>query len=59
MSEFLLELFSEEIPPNLQISARNNLVENFINFFEKENIKYDKNFSSLSSPDSSETSFRY
>ena len=50
MSEFLLELFSEEIPPNLQISARNNLVENFINFFEKENIKYDKNFSSLSSP---------
>ena len=27
MSEFLLELYSEEIPPNLQINARNQLKE--------------------------------
>ena len=29
MSEFLLELFSEEIPPDLQINARENLFKNF------------------------------
>ena len=50
MSELLIELFSEEMPPNLQISARENLLNNFINFFDKENIKYDKNFFALSTP---------
>ena len=29
MSEFLLELYSEEIPPNLQINARNDLETKF------------------------------
>ena len=38
MAEFLLELFSEEIPANLQSSARINLLISFKKFFEKENI---------------------
>ena len=38
MAEFLLELFSEEIPANLQSTARKNLLESFKRFFEKENI---------------------
>ena len=50
MSEFFLELFSEEMPPNLQISARNNLVKNFSEYFEQEKIKYDQTFFSLSTP---------
>ena len=50
MSELFLELFSEEIPPNLQISARENLLTNFINLFQQENVKYNKNFSALSTP---------
>ena len=41
MSEFLLELYSEEIPPKLQINARNDLKE--------EGVKY-KSISSFSSP---------
>ena len=40
MAEFLLELFSEEIPANLQSTARINLLESFKRFFEKENIIY-------------------
>ena len=40
MSEFFLELFSEEIPATLQSAARNKLLENFKNFFEKEKIAY-------------------
>ena len=40
MAEFLLELFSEEIPTNLQSDARINLKKSIINFFEKENIDY-------------------
>ncbi len=50
MSEFLLEIFSEEIPPALQISARENLLRNVINFLDKENIIYDKNFFAHSTP---------
>ena len=50
MSELFLELFSEEIPPKLQISARINLLNNFTKLFEQENIKYDKIFFSLSTP---------
>ena len=38
MSEFFLELFSEEIPPYLQKNARENLLKNFRDFFEKKNI---------------------
>ena len=50
MSEFLLELFSEEMPPKLQISARNDLLNILKNFFENENINYDKNNLALSTP---------
>ena len=50
MSEFFLELFSEEIPPNLQISARENLISNFTGFFEQKKINYHKNYSALSTP---------
>ena len=45
MSEFFLELFSEEIPANLQKNARNNLLEIFKNFFEKKNINFNNEFS--------------
>ena len=40
MSEFFLELFSEEIPANLQKKARNNLLQIFKDFFEKKNISF-------------------
>ena len=45
MSEFFLELFSEEIPANLQRNARNSLLTNFKDFFAKHNIEFKKNFS--------------
>jgi glycyl-tRNA synthetase beta chain len=45
MSEFFLELFSEEIPANLQKNARENLLQNFKYFFEKKNISFSKNLS--------------
>ncbi len=45
MSEFFLELFSEEIPSNLQKSAREELLKNFKSFFEKKSINFKKNFS--------------
>ena len=38
MSEFFIELFSEEIPADLQSLARENIVTGFKNFFEKEDI---------------------
>ena len=50
MSEFFLELFSEEMPPNLQSSARDNLLANFKIFFEKENIEYKKDIKAISTP---------
>jgi len=49
MSEFFLELFSEEIPAGLQKNLREKLLENFQNFFEKKLIKSKKSFS-LSTP---------
>jgi len=45
MSEFFLELFSEEIPANLQKNARSNLLQNFKYFFEKKNISYNNELS--------------
>ena len=45
MSEFFLELFSEEIPANLQKNARNNLLEIFKDFFKKKNISFNNEFS--------------
>ena len=38
MPDLFLELFSEEIPYNLQKNARNNLLQNFKDFFEQEKI---------------------
>ena len=45
MSEFFLELFSEEIPANLQKSARENLLENFSKLFEEKKILFEKKIS--------------
>ena len=49
MSEFLLELYSEEIPPQLQINARTQLKQELEKSFEEEGIEY-KNFVEYSSP---------
>ena len=49
MAELLLELYSEEIPPKLQISARSQIKEFVENSFEQNNIKY-KELSVYSSP---------
>ena len=49
MAELLLELYSEEIPPQLQIGARNQLKEFFEKSFKEESIKYEK-ISIYSSP---------
>ena len=49
MAEFLLELYSEEIPPQLQISARSQIKIFIENTFKEENIKY-KEISVYSSP---------
>ena len=40
MAEFLLELYSEEIPHSLQISARNEIKKNLLKSLEEESIKY-------------------
>ena len=40
MSEFLLELYSEDIPPNLQINARENLYEKIKNSLIDEGLKF-------------------
>ncbi len=50
MSEFFLELFSEEMPPKLQKEARENILNKFKEFLESENIIFDKVYSSLSTP---------
>ena len=42
MSEFLLELYSEEIPPQLQINAREELKENFEKLLKEEKLEYKK-----------------
>jgi glycyl-tRNA synthetase beta chain len=49
MSEFFLELFSEEIPAGLQQNARNILLENFQNLFQEKQISFKKS-SSFSTP---------
>ena len=49
MSEFFLELFSEEIPAGLQKNLRENLLEEFQKFFFKKSIESKKSFS-LSTP---------
>ena len=49
MSEFFIELFSEEIPAGLQKNLREKIFEDFKNLFEEKFIKSKKSFS-LSSP---------
>ena len=50
MSDLFLELFSEEIPSNLQKSARNQLLQSFNDFFKKENIVLKKQGKAYSTP---------
>ena len=49
MSEFFLELFSEEIPASLQRNSRNILLESFQKLFEEKQILFKKS-SSFSTP---------
>jgi len=49
MSEFFLELFSEEIPASLQQNSRNVLLENFQRLFQEKQISFKKS-SSFSTP---------
>ncbi|MDA9616270.1 glycine--tRNA ligase subunit beta [Candidatus Pelagibacter sp.] len=49
MSEFFLELFSEEIPASLQQNARNTLLESFQNLLQEKQILFKKS-SSFSTP---------
>jgi len=45
MSEFFLELFSEEIPAGLQRNSRNALLESFQKLFEEKQISFKKSLS--------------
>ena len=49
MSEFFLELFSEEIPSSLQKNLREDLLDKFNNSFKKKFISFKKS-SSFSTP---------
>ena len=49
MSEFFIELFSEEIPADLQRNSRSDLLKSFQKFFEEKQILFKKN-SSFSTP---------
>ena len=49
MSEFFLELFSEEIPASLQRNSRNVLLQSFQKLFEEKQILFKKS-SSFSTP---------
>ena len=49
MNEFFVELYSEEIPPNLQINVRKEFEDRIRNSLIDENIKFKKIFS-YSSP---------
>ena len=44
MSEFFLELFSEEIPSNLQKKLRDDLLENFQTSFNEKSIQFKNSF---------------
>ena len=47
MAEFFLELFSEEVPAELQKNLRNKLLEKFQSFFLEKSIKSKKVFHCL------------
>ena len=44
MSEFLLELYSEEIPPQLQINARTQLKQQLETYLEEKGVQYKECF---------------
>ena len=44
MSELFVELFSEEIPAKLQVSARRQLKKVISDFFIAKQIKFNENF---------------
>ena len=50
MSEFFLELFSEEIPSRLQINARNELTQIFKKFFDDNQIIVKGKINTYSTP---------
>ena len=50
MSEFFIELFSEEIPANLQNKTRQDFFQNIKEFLEKEEIKYSGDAKAFSIP---------
>lgn len=50
MSEFFLELFSEEIPSRLQINARNELTQIFKKFFDDNEITVKGKINTYSTP---------
>ena len=50
MSEFFLELFSEEIPSRLQINARNDLTQIFKKFFDENEIIVKGKINTYSTP---------
>ncbi len=50
MSEFFIELFSEEIPANLQNKTRQDFFQNLKEFLEKEHIKYSGEAKAFSIP---------
>ena len=50
MSEFFLELFSEEIPSKLQVNARKSLLENLKNFFEENEVPIKGKLNVFSTP---------
>ena len=50
MSEFFLELFSEEIPSRLQINARNELTQIFKKFFDDNEIIVKGKINTYSTP---------
>ena len=49
MAELLLELYSEEVPPQLQIAARSQIKQLVENSLKEDNVKY-KELSVYSSP---------
>ena len=50
MSEFFLELFSEEVPAKLQANARKNLLENFNKFIYENEISVKNRCKVFSTP---------
>ena len=50
MSEFFLELFSEEVPAKLQVNARKNLFGIFKKFFEENEVNIKGKFKAFSTP---------